>query len=292
MTESGHLMVGPDGGQLLGFLCGLGLLDAAARALEGRQVRMAFRWHAVGWRPLLRVEPPVDREALVEALHGWIGRQAEAPELTELGDDLPCPAPAFARLAGGVAFDTDRAVADRVAALGFARPESVRFEDTAFRTMSGAGHQHFLAFARQIARLTSRAQIEAALFAPWKYEDERPSMRFDPADDRRYALRADDPARGAPIRTVRAANALAVEGLRFLPVVPADRGARTTLVDLDVRPPGVRWGIWERPVDRDQVASLLCHPDLVHAPGVVAVFECHRIQVDRYRAFTPARRIG
>ena len=66
---------------------------------------------------------------------------------------------------------------------------------------------------------TSREDLRLALFAPWRYLDEKPTMRWDPMDDRRYALRAGNPSK-APLRTVRGANRLAIEALTFLPTVP------------------------------------------------------------------------
>lgn len=290
-----HLCEGPDAGQLLGFLCSLGLLDAATRSLPDKSVRMGFRWHAVGWRPVLSVDAPLETDELVAVLHDWISRQVDVAEHNLLGDDLPCPVEAFVELAHEAAGAPDRATADRLAAFGVAHADDDRIEDTAFRTMSGAGHQHFIGFSRQIAATTTADQVRAALFSPWTYEDPGPSMRFDPADDRRYALRADNPSNAsssAPIRTVRGANALAVEGLRLLPVVPTTRGVATTLVDSSVRPPVVRWPLWGGPLSRDAAAGLLAHPRPAGAPGIQAVFECRRLTVGKFRGFTPARRVS
>jgi hypothetical protein len=60
--------------------------------------------------------------------------------------------------------------------------------------MSGAGHQHLLGFMKQLVRLTTREQVGAALFAQLTSEDEGPSLRWDPQDDRRYALRWKEPS--------------------------------------------------------------------------------------------------
>lgn len=160
--------------------------------------------------------------------------------------------------------------------------------------MRGAGHQHFLAFARTLASETSRTDLDRCLLAVWDYADPGPSLRFDPIDDRRYALRADDPAASSsahPIRTMRAANALAVEGLRVLPVVPSRRGGRTTLFDGAGGAPTVRWPVWERPVTRDAVASLLA-AGARSAAGVAAVYESRRLTIGKMRVFTPARQVA
>jgi hypothetical protein len=288
-----HLCTGPDAGQLLGFLCSLGLLEAATRSLPEYTVRVGFTWHAVAFRPELVAEPQIDRDALVELLHGWVRRRATSPELTRLGDDLPCNASEFETVARELLAGGDVASSTQLAAFGVARPGSERLDDTAFRTMSGAGHQHFLRFARQIAEQTTLEQLERSLFQAWEYEDPGPSLRFDPTDDRRYALRADDPSKAssrAPIRAVRGANALAFAGLALLPVVPAARGAATTLVFRDDGSLTVRWPLWERPLSRDAAAGLLASPAMLGAPGIAAVFEARRLTVGKFRSFTPSRR--
>lgn len=286
-----HLCRGPNAGQLLGFLCSLGLLEAATRSLAEHRVRLGFRWHEVGFRPLLSVEPPVDRETLVAGLHAWIGDRARSYELTQLGKDLPCSVEQYEAVARELLGDgTPSAL---LAAFGVARPSSDRIDDTAFRTMSGTGHQHFLDFARQIAGQTTLEHVARCLFERWRYEDPRPSLRFDPTDDRRYALRADDPANSsssAPIRTVRAANALAFEGLALVPVVPATNGAATTLFSRGVRAMNVCWPVWDRPIGRDAVASLLALAP-PQGPGIVAAFQARRLTVGKYRSFTPAERV-
>lgn len=291
-SDHEHLCIGPDASQLLGFLCSLGLLEVASHSFPDHAVRMGFRWHAVGFRPVLTIEPSVDREALVERLHEWIAARADSPVLNALGDDLPCDPELFHGLGRSLMTDRDDSAA-LLAGLGVGRPGADRLDDTGFRTMSGAGHQHFLRFARRIAAETTCEQIGQTLFASWTYDDLGPSLRFDSTDDRRYALRADDPARSAsnaPIRTVRAANALAFEGLALLPVVPTERGAATTLVERATRSPLVRWGLWTRPVTRDVAAAFLASDSLFDAPGIAAVYEARRLTVGKFRSFTPSRR--
>ena len=289
-----HVCVGPDASQLIGFLCSLGLLEAGTRSLPDRVVRLGFTWQAVGFRPVVTVDPPIDRREIVDRLHGWIAARAHSPVLEALGDDLPCDARCFETVARELLAAGDAVSSALLAACGVARSGVERIGDTAFRTMNGAGHQHFLQFARVIASKTTPGQLERTLFGPWTYEDDKPSLRFDPADDRRHALRADDPSNAAsraPIRTERAANALAFEGLALLPVVPTSRGVETTLVYHEEGFFRIRWSLWERPLSRDAAASLLACPPVSPQPGVIAVFEARRLTVDKYRSFTPARRL-
>src|SRR5690606_31759225 len=44
--------------------------------------------------------------------------------------------------------------------------------DTALRTMSGAGHQHFLKFFRELVARTDAGHLRRALLLPWDYADE------------------------------------------------------------------------------------------------------------------------
>jgi hypothetical protein len=291
-TET-HLCRGPDAGQLIGFLCSLGLLEAATRSLPEHKVRLGFEWHDVGFRPILSISPAIGRPTLVVQVHAWIARRAGSAELTRLGDDLPCQPERFEVVARDLLAAADPASTALLASLGFAGSKG--FADTAFRTMSGAGHQHFLQFARRIAADTTPEHVEHCLFEPWGYGDPAPSLRFDPADDRRYALRADDPARSssrAPIRTVRGANALAFEGLALVPVVPRSGGAATTLCERAGSSLAIVWPIWERPIVRDAAATLLAVRPRRLVPGILAIFSARRLTVGKFRSFTPAERVA
>lgn len=170
--------------------------------------------------------------------------------------------------------------------------------DTGLRIMSGAGHQHFLAFMCQLLRETSVEQIEAALFYRWTYSDPGPSLRWDPVDDRRYALRWAEPS-GDPIQTVRGRNALAVLGLSLLPTQP--RGARNLATTGFHRIPRkgtfLTWPIWEHPIPLDVVRSVLALKELQEdrppraalAPrGIIEIFRSQHITQGKYRNFTVA----
>lgn len=299
-----HECRGPDGQNLLGFLAALGALVSLSDAWPDCDVRLGWT-RRLAWRPVLRVSPPCEQEELVHALHEELSRHVDAPEFT-LGKDLPVPPETFRVFADEA---RDRALvghwrtAEFAAAYGSdAITNGKLIADTSFRTMSGAGHQHFLEFMRRLVDRTGENNLREALFESWRYEDEGPSMRWDPVDDRRYALRADNPAKSSrfPIRTVRGANRLAVEGLRFFPTVPLSRGLAT--VGFDVRggeaERRLRWPIWEGVLARPTVGSLLTHPDLWGDPlprdrllrmGVRQVFECSRRTEGRFRNFSVAR---
>jgi hypothetical protein len=145
---------------------------------------------------------------------------------------------------------------------------------------------------------TTSAQLEHALFEPWSYSDPRPSLRWDPIDDRRYALRAFDPTNAAvsPILTVRGANRLAIEALPWLPTFPCDGGARTRGFTRRNRVVDFTWPIWHYQLSADTVRSLLGLGELyadapprgsLVARGIAEVFRCRRIG-GYYRNFSPA----
>src|SRR5579875_3195084 len=194
---SEHEGVGPDGANLLGFLAAVGVLETLESAWPDRGVRLGWTW-SDGWRPVWQVDGSASTEEIVTAIHDQLRAKAKARELTELGGDLPASVEAFrayAVQAVEAASMDDRQWADFAASLASdACQENDKVADTALRTMSGAGHQYFLEFARRLAAETTAEQLYAALFEPWGYADGPPSMRWDPADDRRYAYRADNPA--------------------------------------------------------------------------------------------------
>ena len=78
--------------------------------------------------------------------------------------------------------------------------------------------------AKSVA-LTAAETLHEALFQPWTRQDATPAFRWDPAEDVRYALRADYPSCNKST-TQHGANRLAALGLAALTAVPVQRGAR------------------------------------------------------------------
>jgi hypothetical protein len=210
----------------------------------------------------------------------------------------------YAELAAAKAHESrDRTWADFVAAFGSeatASEEGV-IQDTALRTMSGAGHQHFLKTMRDLVQNTAAEHLRKALFEPWRYEDPKPSLRWDPADDRRYALRWNEPS-GDPIRTVRGANRVAIEALPLLPAMPVGTRLETTgFRGRSSRDTFWTWPIWSAPLTVDAVRSVLALRQLQEDPpprpelaamGVNEVYRSQRLTVGKYRNFAPAQAVG
>jgi hypothetical protein len=295
---------GLDGRNLLGFLAAIGAL----RALGQRCREVALRW-GDDHRPLLSWPEDcgswdVDR-TLEELLAGLndLARHERFPwsNLTV----KPLVFRDYANSAQQAASPNDRAWVDFIAGLSSdAAPLDSKgnITDTAVRTMSGTGHQHFLGFMKKLQAETSSEQLEKALFEKWCYEDRKLSLRWDPVDDRRYALRADDPSTGKhnEIPSVRGANRLAFEALACLPTYPTSRTLVTTgFPTAKQGRKGIsnvfHWPLWKPPVTLDVLQGLLGHPAVVNkkgrtlrALGVYAVLSSRRFTTDRYRNFAPA----
>ena len=205
----------------------------------------------------------------------------------------------------------DRRDADFLAAFGSEVVESKvngkptgQIADTAFRTMSGAGHQHFLGTMRTFIADTAPEHLDKAVFEIWRYDDplEKHSLRWDPLDDIRYALRWDNPSGDRNRKlggSMWGANRLAIEALPLFPTHPIGDRLRTT--GFAVRPnrtTELTWPVWSAAIGVREVRSLLSLSQL-HEPtpdrtqlasrGIVEVYRCQRLTQGKYRNFTPAR---
>jgi hypothetical protein len=265
-------------------------------------------WRQEGaWRPVLHVAPAASPAEVVAALDTVLKRMNGHPAWS-LGPDLTVSPGQFreytlkaAETCCGPA--RDRTWADFAAAFGCEATVTERgtIQDTALRTMSGAGHQHFIQFMQIIVERTTAAHLEKALFEPWRYDDpvEKQTLRWDPTDDVRRALRWRDPS-GDPARKrqggMLGANRLAIEGLPLLPSVPVKGELRTTGFSHSGRGQVTwTWPIWTIPLGVDVVRSLLSLRDLgdpkradeFRARGIGAVYRSRRLTEGKFRSFTP-----
>lgn len=133
--------------------------------------------------------------------------------------------------------------------------------------------------------------------------DDGSSFRWDPDDDRRYALLADDPtASGNKPKTIWGANRLAFEALRLFPCARARTAAATVGWRRDGGSEVWRWPLWSCNLSPDVISSVLASGDIwrdepesrrrLRARGVFAVFQTRRITVgkapNQKLNFTPA----
>ena len=289
---------GLDGSNPLAFLAALGTLDAFSVEMESR---MSWSVGNGAWRPTIHINVPLNQDDFIQRLHSYLFSLSPRPELSRF-DDLKLTASEYRGFVCDAVASTsqaDRRWADYAAAFGSEIVfDDNTIQDTALRTMSGAGHQHFVKFMRILVLETKPEHLQTALFQPWQYEDEGPSLRWDPADDRRYALRWNEPS-GDPIRTVRGANRLALEALPLLPTMLIGRQLHTT----GFRGTGAKstywtWPIWSRPVGIDIVRSLVALQELqmqdpdrprLEALGISEIYRCQRLTIGKYRNFAQAQ---
>lgn len=302
-------LTGIDGGNPLGFLAAVGTFRTISLVWVERAISMSWRINNGLWRPIFHGIGGTETDDFIEALDSGLKTMRNHPAFTFANDLTVTPdnLREQAKQAQSAGNRQNRSHADFIAAFGSETvPRTERgmegqIQDTAFRTMSGTGHQHFLGFMRELATSTAPEHLTTAIFHEWQYADPGPSLRWDPNEDRRYALRWGDPGNSSksPIRTVRGANRLAIEALPLLPTAPVGKQLETTGFKQQ-RGEGVvwTWPMWTVALSLDPIRSVLALADLqapkpnrplLAALGIAEVFRCQRITVGKYRNFTSAR---
>lgn len=242
----------------------------------------------------------------------WLQALADAVPRRELalGERIDCTSEEYRQHA--LAFRTgsgqgERDALDLLAAFGSdacVQERSDAIEPTPFQFITGSGHQFFLQTVRKLTENVSEERVQRTLFEAWTYSDEGLSMRWDPVEDRRYALSDSEPSDEAS-RTVWMANLLAYRSLALFPSA-ARRGrlavAGWAIID---EQPTFTWPIWEFAASMDTVRSLLQlqeltqpHPDgpTLRARGIAAMFRARRVRFpptgSNYKLnFSPTRQI-
>ncbi len=304
------ILSGLDGSNPLAFLAALGTFRTLTLGSPDEQVRLSWTKHTGAYRPVLHASQILREDDAVDLLDRRL-KAMNGHIAFSLGDNLgvspdeyrcyaqKCVDAAQPQHSDGIAAD----FASSFACDALTNEQGL-VQDTALRTMSGAGHQHFLRSMRQIISQTTAEHIRRALFAPWTYDDPvaNQTLRWDPADDSRYALQWRDPS-GDPSRRQRGgmlgANRLAIEGLPLMTCAPVGGRLGTTgFVGRGRRDTFWTWPIWSCPVSLDVCRSVVSQPmhadgnskqnDWLKTMGVVAAFRSQRITVGKFRNFTPA----
>jgi len=307
-----HLLEGVEPDNLLGFLALLGF----HRAIEHAEPTWHSRvfWTGLPLRPLMALSEDVSRAQLLDAAvrgcealavaHSFGGRKdlnynaAEAREMLKMGTREASP--------------RNRLRIDLLS--GLMSDAAVKKENTVrttpFCAMFGQGHQHFLERLESIptgippkelakemtqADLNGSPKIEEALFTNWNRRDRTQSFRWDPLEDRRYALRFEDPS-GDKGMTIHGANRLASFALSLLAAMPRRERGEVRLYAVSTSwsvSSGLRisWPIWTRPATLKAVLAMLsiCDAaDLCPGLGISAIYSCERITVGKFFNFTRA----
>jgi CRISPR-associated endonuclease/helicase Cas3 len=240
----------------------------------------------------------------------WLRKLRGAVPRLELaiGKHLDCTADEYRQYATNFLQETegftDREALDFLAAFGSDAcllQKSERIEPTPFCFIKGSGHQYFLETVAQLMEKVSPEFIHATLFEPWTYPNEKLSMRWDPLEDRRYALMDRDPtASNNRTRTMWMANLLAYRALVLFPSTPRKKGLATTAWDQIAGDSSFTWPIWEQRADLDSIRSLILLSDLrtsdpkrtvLRSRGISAAFRSRRIQTRKYINFSRAREV-
>jgi hypothetical protein len=301
------VLTGLDGKNPLGFLAALGVLDAATRATGKGEPAPTLAWRSLGtYRPVLAGGP--DREGLLALLAEDLASFRDEPAIAlrypkgdadggaEAHDLKPRPERFAAYLRSLVdrgarrsldlaaAFATDVAVDNN----GNAKPTALHFT---------AGQQEFLRMVGDLAQNVAPADLEEAVFGPWRYARPLPVLGWDGATSRDYALRATDPSKDKKLG-VPGADWLAFRGLPFVRVAPVGDRVETTGCHGGWKTGAFRWPLWTVPLTAPVVRSLLsspevfeCDPATLSARGVDVVLESGIRRSDQggYGSFTPAR---
>lgn len=314
MTACQHRLDGLEPDNFLAFMALLGLLRALDTARPAWRARALWDDGVAPLRPVLALAEPASPAAVAAATAEGVATLAAAHRFDradlrytagELAATLADAEPATAALFDALLCD------------GAPRDDGTLWP-TPLCFLFGQGHQHFLdrlaaipqgrlpaklAKGRRPPDLTHPDYLAAAMFGPWRRADPTDGLRWDMAEDRRYALRADDPS-GDPAGMQHGANRLAAIALACLAGTVVKRRAEPRFVNRATAYAGssivITWPIWTRPARLTGLTALLAHPDLAaEAPtltrlallSVVAAYRAERISVGKFFNVTAGRRV-
>ncbi|HTW30434.1 MAG TPA: hypothetical protein VMD76_02075 [Candidatus Sulfotelmatobacter sp.] len=254
------------------------------------------------------LQKDVDREALLEAVARGCSELVEVYSFDR--PNLDFPDDEARKMMISVCGEKDRLKIDLFSALmSDASVRNGKVRATPFCAMFGQGHQNFLERLETVPKgippkelqktttaemLNSAAKLEEALFQPWERHDPTQSFRWDPVEDRRYALRFEDPSTDKGL-TVHGANRLASLALPLLTAVPKRERGEIRLYALGTHWEAgaliVQWPVWSHPASVKAILFMLAgcgtegrYPGL----GIAELYQCERISVGKFFNFTRA----
>jgi len=311
-----HCLEGLEPDNLLAWLALLGLL----RSLEVMKPEWRPRayWAGEPIRPMLRVLGDVSQEDVCAASSAGC---AELAAVHDFGGtaDLTFPQERARRMLEEAAKPETpnfSALLDALFSDGAVKDDGTIIA-TPLCAMFGQGHQHFLNRLSSVPKgelpkalmkrknapdLNAPERLAEALFRPWTREDDTDGFRWDPEENRRYALRFKNPSTDAGT-TQHGANRLAAVGLPVLTGAAVKRRGRMRFLILgaeydeegQIR---ISWPIWERAASLTGIRSWAAHPALVSMGenagvwselgrlGVVGVYRSERLTIGKYFNFS------
>jgi hypothetical protein len=319
MSESlaQHRLDGLEPDNLLAFLALLGLLRALDAARPEWRARAYWQDEPRPLRPVLVLAAPQAREVVVEAAAEGATMLAvpHAFDRKDLNHNVAEARETLTHANGSPLAET---LLGALLSDGAARDDG-RIWPTPFCFVLGQGHQHFLERLADVPNgklpssqsklkkpphLNAPRLIEGTLFSGWTRIDATVSFRWDPAEDRRYALRAVDPS-GDPPKTQHGANRLAAVGLPALQGAAILRRGEMRFLNCGTACGAegrieVSWPIWSRPARLAGLRALFARAELhdenpsrttLATLGIAGLWRAERISVGKYFNITQARRM-
>ncbi|MYA26975.1 MAG: hypothetical protein F4091_04195 [Acidimicrobiales bacterium] len=250
---------GLPGSNPLAYMAALGIQSA----FDSESRVPLLRW-SEGLNPVAYLTTELDSDAIIEQVLVTAKQWSDEPALNPVpvADDVKFPSDAIRGYLRGAMDSPSKRLAMALVAEGsldavtgkVAKPTDFHFT---------AGRQLFLQMARKILTSVTTSDIASVLQGPWKYDSRLPSLRWDVADDRAYALSAFDPTDNTnnPKMTNAGAECLAVLGLCRFPVFVGTRKTATTGCSGTWRNGIFAWPLWNMPASPEVVRTLLAHVD-------------------------------
>lgn len=311
-----HRLDGLEPDNFLAFMALLGLLRSLDRAREDWRARACWDQAQMPVRPKLLLAEAQTQDAVAEAAADGAKALAEVHAFDR--KDLSFTKDEAHKIHSAEDGPLRTALHDALMSDGASRDDG-RIWPTPLCFLFGQGHQHFLerladvpagklpkslAKAKRPPDLNAPSYIAAALFAPWTRQDATDSFRWDPIEDRRYALRAADPSTD-PSGTQHGANRLAALGLPVLSGTTIVRRGETRFLNRGTSYGAdggidIFWPLWSAPARLAGIRALLVHPalsakepvaDILAALSIFALQRADRISVGKYFNVTTARTI-
>ncbi len=175
--------------------------------------------------------------------------------------------------------------------------------------MARGGQLRFVKTVQELVDKVSPNRLYEALFKEWTFKDEGLSLRWDPRDDRQYALLDRDPtATNNKVTTVWMANLLAYRALAFYPCAPGSASPGRNLSPTAAWSQGSNtacftWPLWTDPLAPPTIGALITHRAFASADiqsfrrelfarGVTATYRCRRVKSGDYLNFSPPIALG
>lgn len=259
---TGTLLAGLEGTNPLGFLAALGV--QVAYSGENEQPRL---WWSDDLTPRAVVDQKFTIQGIVDqvlrTITGWEKSPAVNPKRSDgsampKGDELklsPSDIRDYVCPRSADHGDTSNALVSALVAEGSLDKQGVAKPSDLYFT---AGQQKFLDTVRKVLGGATGADLLNGLMGPWRYESELPSLGWDVADDRVYALRANNPAPERK-RTNPGPEALAVLGLSLHPVFAGRERTLTQGCSGSWKSGHYSWPLWRKPAALQATKTLLAH---------------------------------